>query len=139
VGGIRAATAVIAVDTNVLVRYLVEDDVAQTDRAEAVLRSGAVLVPTTVLLETAWVLRTSYHFDQAAVADGIARLLGLPGVHAEDRAIAGQALAWYGQGLDFADALHLASSARAEAFATFDRVLRRKVRVVTGSVPVVAP
>ena len=41
----------IAVDTNVVVRYLVEDDVAQTDRAEAVLRSGAVLVPETVLLE----------------------------------------------------------------------------------------
>jgi predicted nucleic-acid-binding protein len=50
---------VIAVDTDILVRYLVEDDPIQTDRAEAVLRSGAVLVPSTVLLETAWVLRSS--------------------------------------------------------------------------------
>jgi predicted nucleic-acid-binding protein len=130
---------VIAVDTNVLVRYLVEDDPAQTDRAEAVLRSGNVLVPTTVLLETEWVLRTSYRFDRAAIADGINKLLGLPGLHAEDRPIAGQALAWYVEGLDFADALHLASSGRAEGFATFDRALRRKARRIAGVIRVVAP
>jgi predicted nucleic-acid-binding protein len=130
---------VIAVDTNVLVRYLVEDDVVQTDRAEAVLRSGAVIVPNTVLLETEWVLRTSYRFDRPAIAGGINKLLGLPGVQAEDGAMAGQALAWYAQGLDFADALHLASSGQAEAFATFDRALRRKARAVTGAVRVVAP
>lgn len=129
----------IAVDTNVLVRFLVEDDVRQTDRAEAVLRSGAVLVPNTVLLETAWVLRTSYGFDRAAIADGITSLLGLPGVGAENRATAVQALAWYAQGLDFADALHLATSAQAEAFATFDRLLRRRARAVAGTIPVVAP
>jgi predicted nucleic-acid-binding protein len=130
---------VIGVDTNVLVRYLVEDDPAQTDRAEAVLRSGAVLVPNTVLLETLWVLRTGYSFDRAAIADGITKLLGLPGVQAEDGTTARQAIAWFAAGLDFADALHLASSAQAEAFATFDRVLRRKARAVVGSVPVVAP
>jgi predicted nucleic-acid-binding protein len=130
---------VIAVDTNVLVRYLVEDDPVQTDRAEAVLRSGAVLVPTTVLLETAWVLGSSYGFDRVAIVDGIAKLLGLPGVEAEDSATAGEALDWYAQGLDFADALHLASSGRAEAFATFDRALRRRARAVMGTIRVVAP
>jgi predicted nucleic-acid-binding protein len=130
---------VIAVDTNVLVRYLVEDDVAQTDRAEAALRSGHVMVPSTVLLETEWVLRTSYRFGRPAIADGITKLLGLPGVQPQDRAVAGQALAWYAKGLDFADALHLASSGQAEAFATFDRALRRKVRAIPGTVPVVAP
>jgi predicted nucleic-acid-binding protein len=139
VESVRAAETVIAVDTNILVRYLVEDDAVQTDRAEAVLRSGAVLVPTTVLLETAWVLRAGYRFDRAAIVDGITRFLGLPGVEAQDSATAGQALTWYAQGLDFADALHLASSGRAEAFATFDQVLRRKARTLTGAPPVVAP
>jgi predicted nucleic-acid-binding protein len=130
---------VIAVDTNVVVRYLVEDDPVQADRADAVLRSGAVLVPTTVLLETAWVLRTGYRLDRAAIVEAITKLLGLPGVEAEDRATAAQALAWYRSGLDFADALHLAASARAEAFATFDQALRRKARTLTGAIPVVAP
>jgi predicted nucleic-acid-binding protein len=130
---------VIAVDTNVLVRYLVEDDLTQTDRAEAILRSGAVMVPNTALLETEWVLRTSYRFDRSAIADGITKLLGLPGVQPEDGTTAGQALAWYAKGLDFADALHLASSGRAEAFATFDQALRRKARRISSTVAVVTP
>ncbi|MGH6945105.1 MAG: type II toxin-antitoxin system VapC family toxin [Geminicoccaceae bacterium] len=129
----------IAVGTNVLVRYLVEDDVAQADRAEAVLRGGAVLVPKTVLLETAWVLRSSYSFERAAIASGLTRLLGLPGVAVEDGPAVARALAWYGQGLGFADALHLVSSERAEAFATFDDALRRKAQAVVDAPPIVAP
>ena len=129
----------IAVDTNVVVRYLVEDDVAQTDRAEAVLRSGAVLVLKTVLLEAEWVLRTSYRFDRNAIGEGLRRLIGLPGVEVEDRAAVARAFAWFDQGLDLADALHLASSGRAAAFATFDRALRRRARAIAGATPVIAP
>jgi predicted nucleic-acid-binding protein len=131
---------VIAVDTNILVRYLVEDDVAQTDRAETVLRSGSVLLAKTVLLETEWVLRTLYRFGRTAIEDGLTRLLGLPGIEIEDRPAVALALAWYGQDrLDFADALHLASSRQAEAFATFDQVLRRRARALAGAIPVMAP
>ena len=108
----------IAVDTNILVRYLIEDDVAQTDRAEAVLRSGAVLLLKSVLLETEWVLRGLYRFARPAIQDGITRLLGLPGIEIEDRPAVARALEWYRNGLDFADALHLASGVRADAFAT---------------------
>jgi predicted nucleic-acid-binding protein len=136
VGKIRAATAVIAVDTNVLVRYLVEDDVAQTDRAEAVLRGGALILKTT-LLEAEWVLRSIYRQDRAAIGDGISKLLGLPGLEVEDTAAVAQALTWFRQGLDFADALHLASSAHAETFATFDRALQRQARGM--AVPVIVP
>lgn len=129
----------IAVDTNVVVRYLVEDDLAQTDRAEVVLRSGAVLVPKTVLLEAAWVLSARYRFDRAAVARGLRQLLGLPGVTVEDPEVVARALDLHDQGFDFADALHLASSGRADAFATFDHALRRKARRLPDVLPVVAP
>jgi predicted nucleic-acid-binding protein len=131
---------VIAVDTNIPVRYLVEDDVAQTDRAETVLRSRSVFLPKTVLLETEWVLRTLYRFERAAIEDGLTRLLGLPGIEVEDRPAVALALAWYGQGpLAFADALHLASSRHADAFATFDQTLRRRARAIADAIPVVAP
>jgi predicted nucleic-acid-binding protein len=130
---------VIAVDANVVVRYLVEDDVAQTDRAEVVLRSGAVLVPKTVLLEAEWVLRSRYEFDRPTIANGLRGLLGLPGVTVEDSEAVARALDLHDQGFDFADALHLASSRRADAFATFDHALRRKARRVFDLVPVVAP
>ncbi|MGH6896882.1 MAG: type II toxin-antitoxin system VapC family toxin [Geminicoccaceae bacterium] len=129
----------IAVDTNVVVRFLARDDPAQSPRAKALMETGSVFVLRTVVLETEWVLRTTYGFDRAAIADGVTKLLGLPGVEVEEAAMVAQALDWYGKGLDFADALHLASSGRAEAFATFDRALRRKVRAIAGTVPVVAP
>ena len=129
----------IAVDTNVVVRYLVEDDVAQTDRAEVGLRSGAVLVSKTVVLETAWVLRTRYRFGRAAIARGLRQLLGLPGVAVEDPDAVALALDLHDQGFDFADALHLPSSRQADAFATFDRALRRRARRMPELVPIVAP
>ena len=129
----------ITIDTDIVVRYLVEDDVAQTDRAEAVLRSGEVLVPKTVLLETAWVLRSRYRFDRAAIASGLRQLLGLPGVAVEDLKTVARGLDLHEHGFDFADALHLASSRRAEAFATLDQALRRKARHLPELIPVVTP
>jgi predicted nucleic-acid-binding protein len=130
---------VIAVDTNVVVRFLVRDDPAQAPRAKALLETGRVLVLRTVLLETAWVLGTGYGFDRAAIAEGITKLLGLPGVEVEDAPAVAHALAWFGQGLEFADALHLASSGQTKAFATFDRALRRRARALAGTIPLVAP
>jgi predicted nucleic-acid-binding protein len=118
----------IAVDTNIVVRLLAEDDKAQTDRAESVLRGGAVLVPKTVLLEAEWVLRGAYGIAGANIAAGLRRLLGLAGVATDDAPAVAQALDWYGAGLDFADALHLASSGKASRFATFDRALIRRAK-----------
>lgn len=42
-----------AVDTNLVVRFRVDDDPAQAERAQRVLSGGDVLVPTTVVLEGA--------------------------------------------------------------------------------------
>jgi predicted nucleic-acid-binding protein len=136
---VRATAQVIAVDTSLVVRYLVEDDVTQADRAEAVLRGGAIWVPKTVILDLDWVLRSVYRLDRTAGANGIAKLLGLPGVEVEDQPAVARALDWYGQGLDFADALHLASSARAEAFATFDLALQRRARRIPSAMPIMTP
>lgn len=129
----------IAVDTNVVVRFLAEDDKVQTDRAEAVLRRGAILVPKTVLLETEWVLRAAYGIPSAEIAAALRRLLGLAGVTAEDPPAAARALAWYEGGLDFADALHLASSAEASRFATFDRPLVRHAKTLDNAPAVFEP
>jgi len=130
---------VTALDTDVVVRFLTRDDPAQDVRARALIETGAVFVPRTVVLETEWVLRTIYRFERGAITAGLMRLLGLPGVDIEDRPTVARALEWCGQALDFADALHFASSGRAEAFATFDRPLRRKARGIAGTVPVIAP
>jgi len=119
---------VIALDKNVVVRFLTRDDPAQALRARALIETGATFVPRTVVLETERVLRTIHRFERAAIAAGLMRLLSLPGVEIEDHPTVARALDWCGQGLDFADALHLASSGRAEAFATFDQALRDRLR-----------
>jgi len=111
---------VIAIDTNVVVRLLTNDDPAQAARAADLLARERVLVPKTVLLETEWVLRYSYELPPSVVLAAFRKLLGLPQVAAEDATAIARALELYEGGMDFADALHLASARDATAFATFD-------------------
>lgn len=113
----------IALDTNVLVRALTLDDAAQAREASRVMRAGPVWLAKSVLLETEWVLRGAYRFDREAVGEAFDRLLGLPVAEIEDRPGVERAVAWYRDGMDFADALHLASSGPAPSFATFDKDL----------------
>jgi predicted nucleic-acid-binding protein len=55
-------------------------------------------------------------------------MMGLPNVSVEDQQTVFQAISWYRSGLDFADALHLASSMKADGFVTFDKVFIKKAR-----------
>ncbi len=110
----------LAIDTNVIVRYLAADHPDQSARARAVVEANAVWASTTVLLETEWVLRSVYGFSRPAVAAALRRFAGLPGVSLESPAVVAQALDWAERNLDFADALHLAAAAGQDAFVTFD-------------------
>ncbi len=118
----------IALDTNVIVRALTQDEPRQAKRAAAILRSGPVFVPKTVLIEVEWVLRKAYGFAPEAINAGLRKLVGMEGLEVEDRAAIINALTWHADGLDFADAVHLASSAAAVAFATFDGGLATRAR-----------
>ena len=115
-----------SVDTNVVVRFLVRDDERQARRARALFAEGDAFVPKTVLLEAEWVLRYSYELERQTIADGLDKLLRMEGVTVEDVASVQQAIGWHRQGLDFADALHLAASPAGATFRSFDRDLKRK-------------
>jgi predicted nucleic-acid-binding protein len=125
----------LAVDTNVLVRFLTGDDAQQAKRALALFRDAQVWIAKTVLLETEWVLRSLYGFESDRAAPALQALVGLENVHLEDARAVQRALGWFAAGLDLADALHLASLDRAEAFVTFDANFRKRAARVTG-VPV---
>lgn len=113
----------IALDTNVIVRVVTRDEPEQLEAAVAVFRSGPLLLCKTVLLETEWVLRGRYKLGRETIGEAFRKLLGYRKVQVEDRDAVLQALAWYQQGFDFADALHLASIPGTTRFATFDREL----------------
>ena len=87
-----------------------------------------VYIPKTVLLEVEWVLRHAYEIRRADITVGFQKLLGLPNVSVEDPDSIYQAISWYQNKFDFADALHLASSRRCESFATFDSSLIKKAQ-----------
>lgn len=129
----------ISVDTNVLVRVLTNDDPSQAAKAMKLLRSSPVWVARTVMLETEWVLRHAYGLDAAAIVRAFHVLAGVPTIELQDRDVVLRALAWHAGGMDFADALHLAGSAGAEAFATFDRGLLKAAKKVDASPDVIAP
>jgi predicted nucleic-acid-binding protein len=117
----------IAVDTNVLVRLVTNDDAAQAARAVRLFASEDVFVPKTVLLEMEWVLRGAYQLDRSAIAGVIERLLDTPSLSVEAAEAVRSALGWFLGGMDLADALHLSSSQGvAERFATFDRKLVKR-------------
>ena len=125
----------VAVDTNVLVRLVISDHPAQAARAAAVFRAGPVFVAKSVLLEAEWVLRYTYALDTRDILRALRGVLGLANVSVEDPAVAVAALRLCELGLDFADALHVASSAQVDRFVTFDtRLVKRVARVVPGRV-----
>ena len=90
------------------------------------MEDGEIFIATTVLLETEWVLRSTYKLSAQTVGRLLGDLAGVPGVRLQDRRAMAEALDALAHGLDFADALHLASARGCEAFVTFDRALARR-------------
>lgn len=122
----------IGVDTNVLVRYLVDDEPQhQCERAadlfeRAVSQGADLFLSNIVLCECVWVLESAYRVSRAEIADVLNRLLEARHVRFRDRALVRSALQSYrhGEG-DFADYLirDIALDEGCEEVATFDRAL----------------
>lgn len=123
----------IALDTNVVVRYLVRDDPAQAEAARALLESLTPERPgflcREVVVETVWVLERSYEVPRARIADAVLELIATDSLVVEDAGDVARAAIDYRQGgAGFADLMILAAAGRAEArpLLTFDRRLARE-------------
>jgi predicted nucleic-acid-binding protein len=111
----------IAIDTNLVIRYLTGDSSEQTRRAREIINGETVFVAITVSLEVEWVLRSIYRLPRLESCKAMRDFAGLPTVVVEDAAIIAEALDLFEQGMDFADALHLLKTQHCEKFVTFDR------------------
>jgi predicted nucleic-acid-binding protein len=119
-------------DTNVLARFFVDDE----DDAEAARQRPAAVaalsersfVSVTVLLELEWVLRGFYELPTTDISRVLRALASIEHITLEDRDAVLEAVDAFDQGLDFADALHLARSSRASGFATFDQRLAKRAQ-----------
>lgn len=118
-----------ALDTNVLVRFLVQDDANQGLLARELIRStlanGAPLfVPVTVMLELEWVLRSNYGFDKAQIIQTLTSLLAAFELSFESETAVEVAVELFRQNsADFSDCVHIAlcHAAGVTPMWTFDR------------------
>jgi predicted nucleic-acid-binding protein len=129
-----------ALDTNVLARFFIDDaDDAQAARqrpAAVAAMSERTFVSVTVLLEFEWVMRGFYGLLPRDIARVLRALSGIEHVTLEDRNAVLAALEAFEQGLDFADALHVARASRASSFATFDQRLAKRAKGLALTPPV---
>ena len=118
----------LGIDTNVLVRFLVQDDPEQFEKANKLIKREVtagrpVFINQLVLLETEWVLRSRYAAPKNKIIAAISGLLEAVDVQLEDEAVIEEALyMWKDASADFADCLIGAENRRmgCRATATFD-------------------
>ncbi|MDV7272101.1 type II toxin-antitoxin system VapC family toxin [Thioclava sp. A2] len=122
----------IALDTNVLVRYLVQDDAAQARIASEVIDSlsdaAQGFVGREVLIELVWVLERAYGFNRVEIAAALDGLLAATELYIESADDLGLAIELYrNDGYGFADMMIVAAARRvgAKELVTFDRKAAR--------------
>lgn len=122
-----------ALDTNVLVRFLVRDDPAQLAAAERLIQGFVdagenLYVPVSVSLELEWALRSNFGLDKSTVVQTLSNLLSAQELSFESEGALEAALAQYSQtSADYSHYLHvaLAGAAGAQPLWTFDRAASR--------------
>ena len=131
-----------ALDTNVLARFYCDDPhdpEAKRQRPIArriVVESPSLFVPLSVVLELEWVMRGFYEIGVEDVCSVMDHLLGMSHVIVERWEAVKDAVELHRRGLDFADALHWASSKSCESFVTFDRQFAKIVQRAEAKPPV---
>ena len=118
-----------ALDTNVLIRYLVRDDAAQLAAAERLIRrcvseGQTLFVPVTVTLKLEWVLRSSFGYAKDATIGTLSDQFSAAELSFESERALEVALELYRNGrAEFADCLHVALAAQADEppLWTFDK------------------
>ena len=121
----------IALDTNVLLRLITEDDPVQARGVEVFLKNteGPFFIPDLVMAELAWVLQRRYAWTRPEVGSILLALLDRRDVVFEDEERVRAAVRGFIEGLDLSDGLIMgvARAAGCDQLASFDDVLKTKV------------
>ena len=121
----------IAIDTNIIVRFLTHDDAKQYKKAFKIFNSNEIFITDTVILETEWVLRFDYEYTPEDICNAFIGLFGLKKIHISDPTFISHTIEWHTTGADFADAMHLTRYQQYEKLYTFDKKFSRKAKGLT--------
>ncbi|MBG6077398.1 PIN domain-containing protein [Polaromonas sp. CG_9.11] len=118
----------IGLDTNVLVRYIMQDDAPQAELATALIESLTVdepgFVPLVALIELVWVLSSAFDLVRSQVVQALETLLLTKEIQVENAEVVWRALRLYrASAADFADCLieRSAAASGCSRTMTFDR------------------
>ncbi|MCO5084761.1 MAG: type II toxin-antitoxin system VapC family toxin [Rhizobiaceae bacterium] len=128
-----------AIDTNILVRFLLDDGSEEVPIAHDVFRHEALEISSSVILECEWVLRSIYKVKRDAICEAFTAVLNLENVLVQDENVVLAAVDAHRQGLDFADAMHLFMADKSDEFLTFDTTFRRFANRLADALPVRVP
>jgi predicted nucleic-acid-binding protein len=116
---------VIALDTNVIVRWIMRDDAAQVAIADQVL-AEPFFVSASVLTEIGWVLESVFGLKRTQIAAAASSLVNLPTANVPDVHKVRWALERFSHSGDWADLIHLATAGDVAAFGGFDKKLAKQ-------------
>jgi predicted nucleic-acid-binding protein len=123
----------IALDTNAIVRVLIEDDEHQAKIVQDIINDAEangsrLLILTEVIIETVWVLESVYQSNREEISILIETLLAVPAFYLPDSTIVRKAILQYKNGGDFADLLIVgqAKNYHAKKLFSFDKKLQKR-------------
>lgn len=128
-----------ALDTNIVIRLIVDDGSKEVPIARAVFEREVVEISLTVMLECEWALRSVYNFKRAAICEALGALLTLENVIVPQHELVAAAIEAHRKGVDFADACHLLTAENAEELLTFDDVFEKRAKRLADVIPVRIP
>jgi len=117
------------IDTNLLIRFLTEDDPEKAKAVESLLSKAGkgeirILIPSVVIAELVWVLKSFYDMQTGEISELVGAVLNTPGLDTQDKSILREALKTFERkGIDFVDAwiLEFARDRNIKTIYTFDR------------------
>lgn len=119
-----------SVDTNVVVRWLLRDDLRQAAIADRIM-DEPVEITQTVMLELAWVLMSIGRMSREQFADAMLAVLAIRTAFFRDRSGFRWAIDRFRTGADWEDVVHIVATDEADCFATFDKAVRRQAGAST--------
>ncbi len=119
----------IVIDTNLLVRYLTDDEPQKAKAVDTLLNSAAkgelkILIPSIVIAELVWVLESFYKMIAEDITGLVEAILNTPGVDTQDKSVIKAALKLYhSKKIDLIDAwiIEFARAKGAKRIYTFDK------------------
>ena len=134
---------VAVIDTNVLIRYLTNDEPQKAKAVESLLNKASdgglrILIPSIVIAELVWVLESYYRMEAEGIAELVEAILSTPGVEVTDKGIIASALKLYrDNSIDLIDAwiISFVKERDIKTIYTFDKKHYREIEGVETKVP----